>query len=458
MTGFRKAILFLSFFSLFISWANAQDNIVDEIVWVVGDEAILKSEVEEIRLQMQLERQRFDGDPYCLIPEQLAYQKLFLHQAKADSIDIPLAEINRMVDMRINNIIASVGSREKLEEYLGKSVAQYREELRDQTRDNQIVETVQRNIAGTVKLTPSEIRNYYMELPHDSLPFIPTTVEAEIITMLPHIPIQEIDAVKNRLREFTDEINAKNKRDFSTLAILYSEDKGSSTRGGELGFLGRTSLVPEFANAAFSLTDPTKVSNIVETEYGFHIIQLIEKRGDRINARHILLKPKIPAEEVEKTVQRMDSLRKDILAQKFTFEDAALHISADKDTRNNRGLMVNMEEQSNYGGTSRFVMQDLPAEVATVVEKLKVGEISEPFVMQDYKGKQTIAIVRLKNRVEAHRANLSDDYQIMKMIVEGQKRNDVIKKWVENKIKSTYIRINDNWKNCDFQFSGWIKE
>lgn len=457
MTVLKRTVLFFSFFSTLIFCTKAQDNIIDQIVWVVGDEAILKSEVEDIRLQMQLEKQRFDGDPYCVIPEQLAYQKLFLHQAKVDSIEIPLADINRMVDMRINNIIASLGSREKLEEYWGKSIGQIREELRDQTRDQRTVDRVQQNIAGTVKLTPSEIRNYYTDLPKDSLPYIPTTVEVEIITVHPNVPISEIDAVKNRLRGFTEEINQK-KRDFSTLAILYSEDTESAKRGGELGFTGRTTFVPEFANAAFALTDPTKVSNIVETEYGYHIIQLIEKRGDRVNVRHVLLKPKIPAEEVQKATEKMDSLRNDILAQKFTFEDAALYLSADKDTRNNKGLMVNQSEQSNYGGTSRFIMQDLPQDVGVVVEKLSVGEISKPFVMKDYKGKHTVAIVRLKNRVDAHRANLSDDYQIMKMIVEGRKKNEVIKKWVEDKIKSTYIRVNDDWKNCDFQFSGWIKE
>lgn len=456
MTVLRKAVLFFSLFGAFIS-AKAQDNIIDQIVWVVGDEAILKSEVEDIRLQMQLEKQRFDGDPYCVIPEQLAYQKLFLHQAKVDSIEIPLADINRMVDMRLNNIISSLGSREKLEEYWGKNIGQIREELRDQTRDQRTVDRVQQNIAGTVKLTPSEVRNYYTELPQDSLPYIPTTVEVEIITTHPNIPIEEIDAVKNRLRGFTDDINQK-KREFSTIAILYSEDTESAKRGGELGFAGRATFVPEFANAAFALTDPTKVSNIVETEYGYHIIQLIEKRGDRVNARHILLKPKVPAEEIQKATQRMDSLRNDIVEKKFSFEDAALYLSADKDTRNNKGLMVNQNEQSNYGGTSRFVMQDLPQDVGVVVEKLSIGEISKPFVIQDYKGKQTIAMVRLKNRVDAHRANLSDDYQIMKMIVEGRKKNEVIKKWVEDKIKTTYIRVNDNWKNCDFQFSGWVKE
>lgn len=453
----RKAILLLSLFSFLFVNAKAQDNVIDQIVWVVGDEAILKSEIEGVKLQMQLEKQKFDGDPYCIIPEQLAVQKLFLHQAKIDSIDVPLADINRIVDRRINNAISSLGSQEKLEEYLGKTTLQLREEWRDQVRDGEIVNRVQQKIVGNVKLTPSEIRNYYTELPQDSLPFIPTTVEVEIITMNPKIPISEIDAVKNRLREFTERVNKK-ETDFATLALLYSEDTESAKRGGELGFMGRAQLVPEFANTAFSLTDPQKVSNIVESEYGFHIIQLIEKRGDRANVRHILLKPKVPAEELQKTTARMDSLMNDIIDKKFTFEDAALYVSSDKDTRNNKGLMVNKSEYSNYAGTSRFEMKDLPQEVAKIVNDLKINEMSKPFTMLDNSGKQTVAIVRLRNRVEAHRANLSDDYQIMKIIVEGQKKEETLKKWVQSKIKTTYVRINDDWKNCDFQHTGWIKE
>lgn len=455
MTLLKKTVLFFCLMC-FVSGIGAQDNVIDQIVWVVGDEAILKSEVEGYRLQMQIEKQSFDGDPYCIIPEQLAVQKLFLHQAKIDSIDVPLAEVNRTVDRRINNAIASFDTREKLEEYLGKSIGQLREEWRDQVRDNEIVSKVQQKIVGNVKLTPSEIRNYYTELPQDSLPFIPTTVEVEIITMHPAIPQSEIDAVKNRLREFTDRVNKK-ETDFSSLAILYSEDTESARRGGELGFTGRANLVPEFANAAFALNDPSKVSNIVESEYGFHIIQLIEKRGDRVNVRHILMKPKVPASELTKATSRMDSIRNDIEAKKFTFEDAAIYISADKDTRNNKGLMVNKNQYSDYGGTARFEMKDLPQEVSSVVDKLAVGEMSKPFTMLDGSGKQSVAIVRLKNRVDAHKANLSDDYQVMKAIVEGRKREDFLKKWVQDKIKTTYIRINDNWKNCDFQHSGWIK-
>lgn len=456
MTVLKKAVLFFSLLSFISFNLKAQDNVIDQVVWVIGDEALLKSDVEGVKLQMQLEKEHFDGDPYCIIPEQLAVQKLFLHQAKVDSIEVGNNVISRTVDRRINNAIASLGSQEKLEEYLGKSINQLREEWREQVRDNEIVSEVQRKIVGNIKLTPSEIRNYYTQLSQDSLPFINTTVEVEIITMNPTIPITEIDAVKNRLRDFTDRINKK-ESSFSTLALLYSEDVESAKRGGELGFMPRTQLVPEYANAAFMLNDPNKVSNIVESEYGFHIIQLIEKRGDRINTRHILLKPKVPAEELKKTTVRMDSLLLDLKANKFSFEDAATHISADKDSRNNKGLMLNKSEYSNYSGTAHFEMKDLPQEVAKVVDKMSVGDISQPFTMLNNNGKEVVAIVRLKERIDAHKANLSDDYQVMKSIVEGKKREDVLKKWVKEKIKTTYVRINDDWKNCDFQHDGWIK-
>lgn len=456
MTVLKKALLFFSLISSISFNLNAQDNIIDQVVWVIGDEALLKSDIEGVKLQMQLEKEHFEGDPYCIIPEQLAVQKLFLHQAKLDSIEIGVAEVSKMVEREINRRVSIVGSPEKLEEYSNKTMSQLREDLREPMRDNQIIQEVKQKIVGNVKLTPSEIRNYYTDLPKDSLPFIPTTVQVEIITMHPSIPAAEIDAVKNRLREYTDRINKK-ESSFSTLALLYSEDTESAKRGGELGFMGRAQLVPEYANTAFMLNDPEKVSNIVESEYGFHIIQLIDKRGDRINTRHILLSPKVPAQELKKTTARMDSLLTDIQAKKFTFEDAATHISSDKDSRNNKGVMVNKNEYSNYGGTSHFEMQDLPVQVSKIVDKMAVGDISKPFTMLNNNGKEVVAIVRLKGRIDAHKANLSDDYQVMKSIVEGRKKDEVLKKWVQDKIKTTYIKINDDWKNCDFQYSGWVK-
>ena len=396
--------------------------------------------------------QKIDGDPYCVIPEQLAIQKLFLHQAKIDTISVPDATVFQQVESRMNYFIANIGSKEKLEEYFKKSVTEIREELAEVIRNTGTVQEVQRNLVKDVKITPSEVRKYFSRLPDDSIPFIPLQVEAQIITLNPRIPQQEIDNIKARLRDYSDRI-MRGESDFSTLAILYSED-GSARMGGEIGFLGKAELDPAYANVAFKLTDTKKVSKIVESEFGYHIIQLIEKRGDRINTRHILLKPHVSDKDLTDALNRLDSLRTDIMDNKFTFDDAAAVVSQDKDTRNNKGIMVNQNT-----ATTRFEMSQLPQEVAKEIDKMKVGEISKPFIMMDRaKGKEIVAIVRLRNRIEGHKANMSDDYQELKSIVEAEKKNEIINNWIKKKQSETYIRINDGWRNCDFQYDGWIKK
>lgn len=450
----KKLFLFTLFFSTSIL-GFAQDNIVDQIIWVVGDEAILKSDVEKVRLGMLSRGERIEGDPYCLIPEQLAVQKLFLDQAKIDSITVSNADVNRTVSRYEANVINNLGSKEKAEEYLGASMADLRDEWREQIRNDEMVSQVKKNLMSKGRgLTPSEVRKYYAQLPKDSLPYIPTTVEVQIITNEPPLPLSVIDETKAKLRDYTNRIN--NGESFATLAIMYSDDKSSATNGGELGFTGRANWVPEFANVAFSLSDPTKVSNIVETEYGYHILQLIERRGDRVNVRHILLQPKVPTAELNKVMGKMDSLATDIRANKFSFDEATV-LSYDKDTRKNNGLMVNRKESVNYG-TPRFTMEELPTEVGKAISTLKTGEISSPFKMTLDNGKEVVAIVKLKERIEGHIANVSDDYQTLKQIVETRKQEDVLKKWLQDKIKDTYIRIDDSWRNCDFQYSGWIRD
>jgi peptidyl-prolyl cis-trans isomerase SurA len=350
-----------------------------------------------------------------------------------------------------------MGSKEKLEEYFGKKISQLKDERKEMIMEQQTVEQMKRQLIGEIKLTPSEVRKYYSQLSKDSLPNIPTTVEVQIITMEPKIPFEETDAIKARLRQFTDDINS-GKYEFSTLARLYSEDPESAKRGGELGFLGKTSLLPEFANVAFNLKDPKKISQIVQTEYGYHIIQLIEKRGDRINCRHILLKPKVSDKELNECMTRMDSLYNDLTAKKFTFEEAATFISADKDTRNNKGLMVNQNFESDNHSTPKFEMAELPQEIGKMVYTMQVGDISKPFTMINDKQKEVVAIVKLKARVDQHKANISDDYQALKSIVESRKREELLHDWIIKKQKSTYVRISDGWRNCDFQYPGWIKE
>jgi peptidyl-prolyl cis-trans isomerase SurA len=438
---------------------QAQSNVIDEVIWVIGDDAILLSDVENARLQMQLERQRLSGDPYCVIPERMAVQKLFLHQAKLDSIEIPDSRVYPRVEASINFAISQIGSQEKLEEYLGKSVNAYREELRTNIKENAVVQEVQSKLVEHLKITPAEVRTFFNKIPQDSLPFIETTVEAQIVTIEPTVSLAEIDNIKERLREYSEQVTS-GQRQFSTLARMYSEDKGSAERGGDLGFMGKGMLDPEFAIAAFELNDPKRISRVVKSEYGYHIIQLIERLGDRINVRHILLKPEISAEELTAATQKLDSVRNDIVNGKFTFEEAATYLSADKDTRNNQGLMVNSDEERNTDrvGTSRFEMSELPPEIGKMVYTMKVGDISQPFTMINAKGQQIVAIVKLKSRIDGHKANLSDDFQALKSMVEAEKREQIIDKWIAKKQKETYIRINDNWKNCDFEKDGWVQK
>lgn len=429
----------------------AQKNTIDEVVWIVGDEAILKSQIEEQLMRMKYEGEKINGDPYCIIPEQMAIQKLFLHQAKLDSITAPESQVLQQVEARMNYFINQIGSKEKLEEYFNKPYAQIREETKDMVREQTIIQQMQRKIVGTIKINPSDVRKYFATLSSDSIPFIPTQVETQIITVEPRVARAEIDAIKDRLREYTERVNS-GKSEFSTLAVLYSEDTESAKRGGELGFMGKGQLVPEFANVAFNLQDPKKVSRIVETEFGYHIIQLIEKRGDRVNCRHILLKPKVTLEEKNDALKRLDSLVLDLKAKKFKFEDAAQYISQDKDTRFNGGLMVNGETN-----TSHFEMQKLPPEVARAVEKLNVGDVSKPFTMINKNNKEVCAVVKLKTRINGHKANVNDDYQALKQMVEEKKRNEIIKNWLIKKMADTYIRIKDDYRHCDFQYSGWVK-
>ena len=431
----------------------AQTNIVDEIIWVVGNEPILLSDVEETRISSEAYGQPVDN-PYCTIPEQIAVNKLFVHQAELDSVTVSESDVIRAVDNRINESIQAFGSREALEQMYGRSVSQMRENLKKQYREQMMADEVRQKLTTDVKATPAEVREYFKNVPNDSLPFIPTQVEVQIITSVPEVPRAEVERIENKLREYARRVNS-GEADFSTLAKFYSED-GSARNGGELGYMGRNQLVPEFANVAFTLNDPKKVSKIVRSEYGYHIIQLIDKKGDKINVRHILLKPHIDDSEIEKGIARLDSIANDIRANKFTFDAAALALSDDKDTRNNHGLMANVDQQ-NGTVSSRFEMQDLPADVAKVVDTLSVGQISRAFRMTNDKGQEVCAVVMLKNRIEGHPANMTEDFQTLRDVVVNKRKEEKIEQWIKDKIKTTYVRISPDWRNCKFHYEGWVK-
>ena len=426
----------------------AQDNVIDEVLWVVGDEAILKSDVEQARLYYMMQGKSIEGEPYCVIPEQLAIQKLFLHQAAIDSVEVTDQEVINAVEQEINGRIAQIGSREKMEEYFGKSSTQIREELRETMRDRMIVERTQYALFDNIAVTPSEVRRGYAQMSEEEIPFVPTQVEVQIITQQPEIPLEEIERVKSELREYSERVNNGDAQ-FSTLAVFYSQDPESARRGGELDFFGRGEMVPEFSAVAFNLTDPNRVSKIVETEFGFHIIQLVERRGDRIKARHILRKPEVPAESIKSAMERLDSIAADIREGKFSFEEAVA-LSADKNTRKNFGLMSNEMTLS-----SRFELQELPQEIAKVVYTMKTGEVSAPFVMIDKKGKEVCAIVKLKNRIEGHKATPTEDFQVVKDVIISKMKEQKLQEWIKEKQKTTYVRINGDWCDCEFQYPGW---
>jgi len=449
----RYTLCLLAALSCLLS--QAQKNVIDEVVWVVGDEAILRSDVEKRRLEYG---SQLKGNPYCVIPEQLAIQKLFLHQAIIDSVEVTDNDVNQYVEQDYNQKLLAAGSKEKLEEYMRMPSVQIREELFDQYKNDLTAMRMREQLTADVKATPAEVRRYFKDLPEDSLPLIPTQVEVQLLVLQPRIPQKEIDRIKELLRDYTERINS-GETSFSTLARMYSEDPVSARQGGEMPYMGKAELDPGFANVAFGLTDAKKVSKIAQSEFGFHIIQLIDKRGDKMKCRHILKRPEVAQADIDSALVVLDSITNDIQSEKISFEDAVRYASDDKDTRNNRGILSNINRETGET-TTRFQMSelsDLSPELARVVDTLQVGNMSKPFTMINSKGKTVCAIARLKSRTLTHRASITEDFQVMKDIVRNKKGEEVVNKWIREKQKSTYIRINPDWRDCEFQYDGWIK-
>ncbi|MBP5346020.1 MAG: peptidylprolyl isomerase [Bacteroidales bacterium] len=433
-----------------LTLAQEVDNVIDEVIWVVGDEAILRSEVEQERKRMLYQGEKIEGDPYGIIPEQMAIQKLFINQAILDSIEVNDEQVNQQVDAQVNYMIQQIGSKEKLEEYFEKPLSEIRAEYRTTIKNQSIVQQERAHLTEDVSVTPSEVRMFYEQLPKDSIPFIATQVEVQIIALQPHIAQQTIDGIKARLRDYTQRVTSGESQ-FSTLAILYSEDPGSAPLGGELGFRARNAFVPEFSNVAFQLTDPSRVSKIVETEFGFHIIQLIERRGDRANFRHILLTPKVSAKEMQDARATLDTIKMELDSAKFTFEEAAKFLSSDKHTKNSSGLMT-----SQRTGAALQFMDELPSEVARLVANMKVGEISQPFNMKDpHTSRDQVAIIKLRKRVEGHKATYYEDYQTLKQLYQEHVEEQVVDQFIREKQKETYCKIKPGWEKYSFKYPGW---
>jgi len=444
--------LFLGFLLLAPSmFSFGQSSTIDEVIAVVGDNPVLRSDVEYQYQQAMMQGNSFQGDLKCHIFEQMLLENLLLEQAKIDSIEVSENMVIMTVDRQINEFINRAGSKEKLEEWLNKPIHQIKAEQRTIVRNQMLTQQMQGSISSEVKVTPAEVRAYYRRSSKDSLPMVPIQFEIQQITINPTIDIDEIENVKSRLREFQRQVNEG--RDFSTLAVLYSEDAASAARGGELGFMTRGELVPQYAQVAFNLQGVGKVSKIVESEFGYHVIQLIDRQGDRVNTRHILLRPKAKPEAIVKAQQRADSISNLIRQEKISFEEAALRFSMDKDTRVNGGLMVNPYDQS-----TKFEVQSIVPAINRQLEKMQQGDISDAFMMKDDRlGKDFFTVIKLKSKTEPHRANITSDYELLQEILENEKREESFHKWIERKQKETYISISPKWSNCKFEFEGWRK-
>lgn len=430
--------------------SSAQSKmLIDEVVATVGDDAVLTSDIEYQYGQAKIEGVNFDGDIKCHIFEQLLIQKLMVNQAKIDSVEVKDSEVMSQVDQRMNYFIQQVGGQDKLEEYFGKPLGQIRRDQMEAVRTQMITQRMQSNITSDVKVTPQDVRESFNSMSKDSLPYVPAQYEIQQIVLYPAIEQSEIDRIKERLRDFQKQVAEG--RDFATLAVLYSEDPGSATRGGDLGWYSKSGFVPEFSAVAFNMHEKGKVSKIVETEFGYHIIQFIDRKGDRINCRHILLKPKVSAESKRKATNFLDTVSVMLNQGKITFEQAAMQFSMDKDSRSNGGSMINQQD-----GTMKFQLSQLPPEIAKAIQGLKVGEFSKPFTMIDpAKDKETVRIVKLCKRHEPHYANITDDYDMLKGIVENKKRQQTLDNWIRQHQKELYIKISDGWFNCEFQYPGW---
>jgi len=446
---FFKVCTSLALLAILFTTAFAQDNSIDKIIAVVGNQVVLKSDVEDRFLGLKAQGyQSGSVDLKSEIFEDLLIEKLMIAQAQVDSIEVTEQEVENDLQRKIEMYIQKIGSKERLEQYFKKSIPEMKNQLRDMTRNDKIKQKMQAEITKNITATPAEVRDLYNNIPTDSLPIIPGELQIQQITRSPKITDAEKDRIREKLRNFRDRIMKG--ESFATLAVLYSEDPGSAPRGGELGFTPRANLVPEFANEAFNLK-PGKISKIVESEYGFHIIQLIDRKGERINVRHILLKPHIQQEDRTAATQQLDSIADMIRNDKIKFEEAAFYYSDDKDTKNNGGLIVNP-----YNASSKFTKESLAPAIAKAVNKLKVGEISEAF-LDDQRGQESYKIIKIKSQTKPHKANLADDWSQFENMLKQQKQQDLLNKWISEKQSSTYISIDDSYKNAKFRFKNWIK-
>ena len=446
---FKKLFAGLLLISCTYAATLAQDKTIDQIVAVVGSNIIMKSDIESMYLQEQAQGVVSDGDMKCDILEDFLTQKLLLAEAELDTtIIVTDSQINQNMDQRMQYFIQHLGSEKAVEAYFKKPIAQIKANLEEVIHDQLMTNQMQSKIVNKVQVTPAEVRYHYRNMKQSDIPMVEPQMEYAQISMAPKISLEEENRIKSRLRELKKRI--ENGESFAAMAVLYSEGP-SAQIGGELGYMGRAQLDPAYAAAAFNLKGD-KISNVVKSEFGYHIIQLIDRKGEQINTRHIIMKPKPTPEAMQQAYDRLDSLANFIRKEDISFSDAALHYSYDKDSRNGGGVVINPQTMS-----TKWKKDELDPDVSKILDGLKVNEISDPFKTIDDKQRTVYKIVKLISRTKAHRANLQEDYQLLADQYLEEKKQEALNKWISEQQKKTYISIDDSYVNCNFKFKGWIK-
>lgn len=428
-----------------------QDKVVDQIVAVVGKNIILKSDIEEMFKQQQAQGITTEGDMKCEILENFLVEKLLLAEAEMDTtITVSDSQINQNLDRQIQYYISHLGSEKEVEAYFKKSIVDLKADMEEVIKNQQITQQMQGKILDKVTITPAEVRYHFRNLPEAEIPQIDAQVEFSQITIQPEITIEEEDRVKASLRELKRKIES-GESGFAPMAVIYSEDPGSARNGGELEYMGRGDLDPAYAAAAFNLKGD-KISNVVKSDFGYHIIQVMDRKGERLKTRHILMKPRVSPESMKKAFGQIDSIADFIRKGTFKFEEAAARWSYDKNSRNNGGVAINPET-----GESKWKMSELDPDISKVIAKMNINEISKPFQTIDEKQKPVYKIIKLTNRTNAHKANLRDDYVELSNIYMNLKKEKTLDSWIREKQLGTYVRIDPSYMNCNFKYKGWIK-
>jgi peptidyl-prolyl cis-trans isomerase SurA len=446
----RKLIITLLMAFTILGSSVAQDKIVDQIVAIVGGNIILKSDIERMNIEQQAQGITSEGDMKCEILEQFLINKLLVAEAEHDTlISVTPSQVNQQMDAQLQMYLQHFGSEELVEQYFKKPIAQVKSDMQQALREQLLSQQMRSKIVENVTVTPSEVRYHYRNLDEEDIPTIPTQYEYAQITWQPKVELEEENRVKAKLREIKRRI--ENGSSFQAMAVIYSEGP-SAKDGGIIGYKGRGELDKAYATAAFNLKGD-KISNVVKSAFGYHIIQAVDKKGGKVNTRHILMRPQISVEAREEAFERLDSLANLIRTDDIQFEQAAMMFSYDKNTRNNGGVAINPNTMS-----SKFTVEELDPDVSKIITTMNLNEISEPFETIDMESQQMVyKIVKLNNKIDSHKANLQNDYQVLADMYLAKKKQEMLEEWIDERQSQTYIRIDNTYANCNFDYNNWIK-